>query len=115
MCHVGGASQGVGVFASKTERSPPGELQQARPGSEQDTHGAIFQRTLHVPDLFVYMTSNPVNNLGLPTSASREPSPCVVAASTWAGPGASLSCSPPWLLCCMLVISSACVSFSPNL
>ena len=85
MCHVGGASQGVGVFASKTEWSPPGELQQARPGSEQNTHGAIFQRTLHVPDLFVYMTSNPVNNLGLPTSASREPSPWVVGASTWAG------------------------------
>lgn len=37
-----------------------------------------FQRTLHVPDLFVYMTSNPVNNLGLPTSTSREPSPWVV-------------------------------------
>ena len=67
----GGTRQGVGIFASgRTEPSPPGELQ-ARPGSEQNIHGAVFQRTLHVPDLFVYMTSNPVNNRG--ATNKRQP------------------------------------------
>ena len=67
----GGTRQGVGIFASgRTEPSPPGELQ-ARPGSEQNIHGAVFQRTLHVPDLFVYMTSNPVNNRG--AANKRQP------------------------------------------
>ena len=61
------------------------ELQQACPGSEQNIHGAIFQRTLLVLDLFVYMTSDPVNNLVPPTSAGREPSLWVGGASTWAG------------------------------
>lgn len=84
--HVGSTHQGVGVFTSgRTKPSPPGELQQACPGSEQNIHGAIFQRTLHVLDLFVYMTSDPVNNLVPPTSAGREPSLWVGGASTWAG------------------------------
>lgn len=74
MCLVGGTHQGVGVLASgRTKPSPPGELQQACPGSEQNIHGAIFQRTLHVLDLFVYTTSDPPNNLVPPTSP-REPS-----------------------------------------
>ena len=44
MCRVGGTRQGVGVFSSgRTEPSPPGELQQARQGSEENTLGAIFR------------------------------------------------------------------------
>lgn len=84
--HVGGTHQGVGVLASgRTKLSPPGELQQACPGSEQNIHGAVFQRTLHVLDLFVCMTSDPVDNLVPPTRAGQEPSLWVGGASTWAG------------------------------
>ena len=95
MCHVGGHMPGgghlrLGENQAKSSRGASGtprlrtEELQARPGSEQNIHGAIFQGTVHIPDLFVYMTSNPVNNPGPPTSAGREPSPWVVGASIWA-------------------------------
>ena len=82
MCAMWGHTPGgrhlrLGENRAKSSRGASGmprlrtEELQARPGSEQNIHGAVFQRTLHVPDLFVYMTSNPVNNRG--AANKRQP------------------------------------------